>query len=62
MYIHSKVTYGFYIPEDAEELKKFEAETNLKHAKKEEDDIAVRYTFEWEYEKSKAPDVDCPWT
>ena len=45
MFVHSEVTYGFNMPDEYDELKRFEADTDLTKARKTEDTIAVRYTF-----------------
>lgn len=45
MFVHSEITYGFEMPAEYDELKQFEADTDLSKARKTEDTIAVRYTF-----------------
>ena len=45
MFVHSEVTYGFEMPDEYDELKQFEADTDLSKARKTEDTIAVRYTL-----------------
>ena len=45
MFVHSEVTYGFNMPDEYDELKQFEADTDLSKARKTEDTIAVRYTW-----------------
>lgn len=45
MWIHTEITYGFYMPQEYDELKRFEAKTDVSKARRTEDTIAVRYTF-----------------
>lgn len=44
MFVHAEVVYGFYMPQDYDELNRFEAETDTTKMKKSEDTIATRYT------------------
>lgn len=43
MTIHNETTYIFYLPQDYDEMRQFEAENDLSRAKKTEDTIATRY-------------------
>lgn len=64
MFVHAEVVYGFYMPQDYDELKQFEAETDTSKMKKKEDTIATRYivTVNATYPyKSKEPQTDCAW-
>lgn len=45
MWIHTEITYGFYMPNEYDELKRFEATNDVSKAKRTEDTIAVRYRF-----------------
>ena len=61
MFVHAEVVYGFYMPQDYDELKQFEAETDTSKMKKKEDTIATRYivTVNATYPyKSKEPQMD----
>lgn len=49
MWIHTEITYGFYMPDDYEELKRFEADADISKARRVEDSIAVRYKFTNDY-------------
>ena len=49
MWIHTEITYGFYMPDDYEELKRFEADADISKATRVEDSIAVRYKFKNDY-------------
>ena len=64
MFVHAEVVYGFNLPQDYDELKRFEAETDTSRMQKTEDTIATRYkvvvdaTYPY---KSKEPQTDCSW-
>lgn len=45
MWIHTEITYGFYMPQEYDELKRFEANNDVSKARRTEDTIAVRYKF-----------------
>lgn len=45
MTVYGEVTYVFYMPQDYDELKLFEAENDLSLYKRKADTIAVRYTY-----------------
>ena len=45
MFIHTETTYGFHMPDEYEELKRFESDVDVSKARRTEDTIAVRYTF-----------------
>lgn len=46
MTVFAEVTYVFYMPQDYDELKLFEAENDLSLYKRKIDTIAVRYIYE----------------
>ena len=45
MTVYGEVTYVFYMPQDYDEMKQFEAENDLSLYKREIDTIAVRYKY-----------------
>ena len=45
MTVFGEITYVFYMPQDYDELKLFEAENDLSIYKRTEDTIAVRYKY-----------------
>lgn len=49
MWIHTEITYGFYMPKEYDELKRFETNHDVSKAKRTEDTIAVRYKFVNDY-------------
>lgn len=49
MWIHTEITYGFYMPDEYEELKRFEANADTSQARRSEDSIAVRYKYKYDY-------------
>lgn len=44
MFLYAKVTYGFRLPQEYDEMKKFEADNDMSKFRKTEDTIATRYT------------------
>lgn len=63
MTVYAKVVYVFYMPQDYEEMKRFEAENNTSIYRKTEDTIATRYIYEinatYPYKSKNEP--DCAW-
>ena len=45
MTVYAKVVYLFYMPQDYEEMKRFEAENDTSIYRRTEDTIATRYTY-----------------
>ena len=45
MTVFGEITYVFYMPQDYDEMKKFEAENDLSIYRRAEDTIAVRYKY-----------------
>lgn len=44
MFVYAEVTYGFYLPQDYNELMQFEAHEDVSRYRKTVDTIAARYT------------------
>ena len=44
MTVYGEVTYVFYLPQNYDEMKQFEAENDLSIYRRTEDTIAVRYS------------------